>query len=60
MSKWICTQEPEIILVPVDPMHFQQLLAEITKTLYTTYCQLNQDQSLPVSTDNSSSPDTCQ
>ena len=42
MSKWKCSNEPDsiqMIPVPLEAKHYDQLLAEIAEILYQSYCQ---------------------
>lgn len=41
MAKWASEQEPELVPVPLDPIHFQQILAEIAEVLLNSYRQLH-------------------
>lgn len=42
---WSPETPPEIIPAAIDPEHYQQLLAEISKILYDYFCQLDKDHS---------------
>lgn len=42
--KWECTEPPELIPVPIDQRHFQQLVREVAEILYDTYMRLSAKQ----------------
>lgn len=48
MGKWIFEREPEMVPVAIDPMQFQENIAEVARLLYHHFCQLD-PKSKPVS-----------
>ena len=47
MNKWVCSKEPELVPVIQDNNRFDQILAEISLTLYSAFRQLQTNQSKP-------------
>jgi hypothetical protein len=45
MSQWVQSPSPDLIPVPIDPKHFEQLLAELAELLYNN---LSERQLAPV------------
>lgn len=41
MGKWIFEREPEMVPVAIDPMQFQENIAEVARLLYHHFCQLD-------------------
>jgi hypothetical protein len=48
MSKWTMEHAPEKVAVPIEPQHYQQLVAELAEILYSFSCQLRTDPSATV------------
>ncbi len=46
MTKWACNEAPEIILDPIEPTRFDQLLVEISSILYDSYIKIHHSKAL--------------
>ncbi len=57
MPKWTLEGEPEMVPCPVDPNHYQQIIAEVSELLYDYFNQLDQRRKSQTDSIGADTPD---